>query len=134
MSRRCQLAWGVALALTSAAAEPAPEPAPADFKLVVGLHDEREQPIEQGELVVLRGRAYLFRSDSSEVVIVDPETGKVDLLDLKLRVQASVTFRRLDEALARLRKELAGSVERFEKKEDRASRLTARMTRDLIEP
>jgi hypothetical protein len=136
MRQRLAAGCGVVLTFTIAAAADETRPVPADFKLKIALFDVGDSPLESSELVVRQGRVYLFRSTSSEVVIVQPRAERVDLVDLSAghRVQTSIPFRSLDDALGKLRSAIAASIEKREQEGGRANRVEAQMSRDLIEP
>src|SRR5260370_2767420 len=108
-------ACGLVLALTSAGAD-GPRPVVADFKLKVALFDAGTAPLETSELVAHQGRVYQFRSNSSEVVIVLPASDRVDLIDVgaNQRVQTSITLRKLDDALGKLKDAIAASIAKRE--------------------
>ena len=117
----------------SAARGDDPPSVPADFKIRVASFGLGREPVSTEEIVVRRGRAYVFPSDSREVVIIEPAGGRVDLLDVGRKVQAEVTFRALDESLAKVKVTMTEAAEAREKAGGRGNVLEARMTRDLIE-
>ena len=47
------------------------------------------------EIVIRQGRAYVFPSDSKEVIIIEPSRGRLEILDVGRRVQTEVSFRSL---------------------------------------
>jgi len=136
---RCTMELLLVILLDLAAApsdEPQQKAAPADFKLVVTGFEVGDAPTEKAELFGHGGRIYQFRSESSEVVIVDPPVQRVDLLDIDVnhRVQTSLPIRRLDDELEKRRKETVSLIKSLEKDDDRANRISAQMHRDLLEP
>jgi hypothetical protein len=112
-----------------------PGRAPADFKVVVAMYGIRKEPIMTTELVARHGRVFQFNSDApAEVIIHDPPTERIELLDMDRMVQAELTWKVLDEAQDRLRKAIAQAIEKREKEGGRANRIAAAMSRDLLDP
>jgi hypothetical protein len=124
------LATTVALAVDD---KPAPKP-PADFRLVINLYGVRAEPLNTTEIFVWKGRAFRVMSDTSEVVVYDPNLGILELLDLQRSVHADVSMRMLDQAEARLRKSLTAAIAKREAAGKRADRIEAEMSRHLLEP
>ena len=110
-----------------------PPTIPADFKLQVASYGLRKEPISTEEIVIREGRAYVFPSDSREVVIIDPPRGRLELLDVGRKVQAEVSFRSLDDSLEKIKATLREAAEGREIQGGRGNALEAKMTRDLFE-
>jgi hypothetical protein len=122
----------VVLALLPA---PPDSASPADFKLAVALHGVEKDPVATSLIVVRQGIAYQFLSQArDEVQIIDPAGPTITLLHLKRRVQTEISAGQIESSLARLHQAIEKSVQRREKSDDRADRLSAAMSRDLIDP
>lgn len=134
MGRRLAILAGLATALSSARADGPARAAPADFKIRVEAYRHQKERVSGGEILARGGRVYQFADESDEVVVIDPGRGMVELIHLKRLVQTEVTFRELDDSLARLKATLARAISRSGKKDDRADAIEARMGRELIEP
>ncbi len=106
---------------------------PADFKIQVASFRLDPEPASTEEIIVRGGRAYVFPSDSREVLIVDPSEKCIELLDVGRRVQCELSDRSLDAALTKIRAKLRDAVEGLEKAGGRANLVEAKMTRDLFE-
>jgi len=122
----------IAIAMTAAGADEPPR-VPGDFKLMVGEFSLKKEPVATQEIIVRHGRAYIFGSDTKEVVMIEPARKQLELIDVGRRVQTEVSFQSLDETLARIKANLRESVEIREKQGGRANLLEAKMTRDLFE-
>jgi hypothetical protein len=120
------------LAMASVGADDPPV-VPADFKLMVGEFALKKEPIATQEIIVRQGKAYIFASDSKEVVIVEPARKRLELLDVGRKVQAEVSFRMLDLTLEKIKTTLHDAAEDREKQGGRGNALEAKMTRDLLE-
>jgi hypothetical protein len=110
-----------------------PPPIPADFKIQVGSFSLRKEPVSTEEILIREGRAYVFPSDSKEVVIIEHARGRLDLLDVGRKLQTEVSFRSLDESLAKIKTTLREAADRLEKLGGRGNVIEAKMTRDLFE-
>lgn len=107
----------------------------ADFKLVISLYGVRKPPIATAELVVRNAVAYQFLTDSpNEVMIVDPGQSRLILFDLTRKIQTEFTSERLDAHLGKLHKQIGDAAGRLEKSEARADKVSAAMSRNLIDP
>ena len=106
---------------------------PADFKLLVGSFALKPEPVSTEEVIVRQGRAYLFASDTKEVVVIEPAGKRLELIDVGRKLKAEITFGLLDGAIEDTRARLRQSVEDREKTGGRGNLLEARMTRDLFE-
>jgi hypothetical protein len=106
--------------------------APADFKIQVGEFALKKEAVATAEIVVRQGRAYVFPSDSKEVVVIEPARKRVELVEIGRKVQAEVTFQELDESLEKLKKSLGEAADAREKLGGRGNVLEARMARDLF--
>ena len=126
-------ASGLLLAIVAAGADDPPPVVPADFKILIGEFSLKKEPISTAEVVVRRGRAYVFPSDSKEVLRIDPVGKRIDLVDIGRKVQAEVTFVELDQSLEKMKKVLASAAEAREKVGGRGPLLEAKMTRDLFQ-
>jgi len=143
MGRRCWCAAAAVLAFLPLAADgppkaapvpPAPAP-PADFKLKIALHGVRKTPIATAQMVVRRGVAYQFVSEiREEVLVIDPASARVGLLDLKRKIQTGLSSKQLDAHLSALFGKASAEIARNEAAGTRAGRIDAAMSRDLIEP
>jgi hypothetical protein len=106
---------------------------PADFKIQVGEFALKKEPISTSDIVVRQGRAYVFPSDSKEVIVIEPARKRLELVDVGRKVQAEVTFEALDESLEKIKKAFAKAADDREKLGGRGNALEASMTRDLFE-
>jgi hypothetical protein len=123
---------GLLLSLLLAPAADAP---PADFKLLVELRGAKAEPAATATLVFRHGVAYQFLSDvRKEVQVIDPGGPTITLINLERRVQTQIAPVELDGNLARLHKAIAAVVRRKEQSTERAERVAADMSRDLIDP
>jgi hypothetical protein len=120
------------LAMASVGADDPPV-VPADFKLMVGEFSLKKEPVSTSEIIVRQGKAYIFESDSKEVVIVEPARKRLELLDVGRKVQAEVSFRMLDLTLEKIKTTLGEAAEAREKQGGRGNALEAKMTRDLLQ-
>jgi hypothetical protein len=129
---------GLVLGLGSALgadAPTAPDRPPADFKIVVAMYGLRKEPILTTELVVRHGRVFQFNSEATaEIIIHDPRTERIELFDMDRMVQTDLTWKMLDDAEDRLRKAIVQAIEEREKEGGRANRVSAAMSRNLIDP
>ncbi len=132
-----KLAWIVAgiVALLAMASVHGDEPPvlPADFKIQVGEFALQKEPVSTEEIVIRQGRAYIFPSDSKEVVIIEPARKRLELLDVGRKLQSEISFRTLDESLDKVKKSLREAADDREKRGGRGNVLEAKMTRDLFE-
>jgi hypothetical protein len=137
------LALGIATIGTAAQAQnapatapaPAPAPAPADFKLSVAFFGVEKEPITTAELVVHKGVAYYFASESpKEIVTCDPVAARLEFLDVGRKVQAEITFAQLQHKQAVLHKAIDNQVRKREEEGGRGNRIAAEMSRALIDP
>jgi hypothetical protein len=110
-----------------------PPAVPADFKIQVGSFSLRKEPVSTEEVLFHDGRAYVFPSDSKEVLIIEHGRGQLDLLDVGRTLQTEVSFQSLDESLVKIKATLRGEIDRLEKQGGRANVIEAKMTRDLFE-
>jgi hypothetical protein len=110
-----------------------PPAVPADFKIQVGLFSLRKEPVSTEEVLIREGRAYVFPSDSKEVVIIEHVRGQLDLLDVGRKIQTEVSFQALDESLVKIKATLREAAGRLEKQGGRGNVIEAKMTRDLFE-
>lgn len=143
-------AWSVSrsrvagLALILATASPAaradgPPPGteatvPDDFKLEITEFGAGTKPVATAQVVARDGRCYQFTERNNEVIVVDPRRARVEMVDIRLRLQTSLTFDELASARARLREALRKSIDRRVEKGGRSNQELARITQDLLEP
>jgi hypothetical protein len=129
------------LASTSTRASPplapavSPVPVP-DFRYrIEGFRVGRER-VSHSEIVYRQGTFYQFYSDArGEVVVVETAPRlRLTLIDLKRKVQCQVLGVELDVHMADLRKRLARAIETRKHSNERAERVAAEMTRDLLDP
>jgi len=110
-------------------------PPPADFKLSIAFYGVRKEPITTAELVVHSGIAYHFaRDEPGEVVMFDPSAARLELLDLDRGVQSEIMLTKLDEKVAVLHRAITEAIRKHEEAGTRADRVSAEMSRALIEP
>jgi len=133
------VAWG--WGLEARAADPAPPPpnlkapAAADFKLAISFFGVHKEPITTAELIAHDGTAYYFAHESpEEIVIINPADRRVELLDLERRVQAEISFTRLDEKQTTLHHSIAAAIRKQEEAGGRSNRVSAEMSRALNDP
>ena len=122
----------VVLGLAASGAD-GPPSVPADFKIRLGSFTLGKEAVSTEEVLIREGRAYVFPSDSREVVVIEPARGQIALLDVGRRVQSDVSFRSLDESLVKIKASLGEAVDRLEKQGGRGNAIEAKMTRDLFE-
>ena len=135
MPRACTLLAALTLLLATARGDGPPAPAvAADFKIQADSFALKPEPITREELVARHGRVYQFSTGTEEVVIIDPARGRVELLDIKRRVQTEVGFDQLEEGLGRIRATLGRAIQAREGAGGRAGAIEAAMTRDLLDP
>lgn len=116
-------------------APPLRSPTPDDFKLKIDVFGVGKIPNSRAELIVRRGVAYQFLSNSpEEVLILDPSSSRVALLDLQRKIRTEVPSKKLDAHLGTLFKRVSVAVESRAKSGTRADRVSSAMSRDLIEP
>jgi len=126
------LCFAMAVALV-ARAQPTP-PAPADFKLSVVHYEVRKEPINRTEILFWKGRAFHVASDSAEVIVFNPNTDHIELLDLERMIHTDVTLEKLDNGQAKLRKAINAAIEKKEKAGGKGNQIAATMSRNLIDP
>ena len=107
---------------------------PADFKVMIGSYALGDQAVSTEEIVAKGGRAFLFRSGTSEVVVIDPAKQRIELVDLARKVQAEIPFAMIDQGVAKVAAKLRGEIARREATKARADAVEAQMTGDLAEP
>ncbi len=108
---------------------------PADFRLDVGLFTTGKTAEVTSQIVVRRGVAYQFVSDSpTEIQIVDVALERMVILDLKDKIQTEITSKHLDTHLGVTYQRISAVVATREKSEKRGDRLAAAMGKDLIDP
>jgi hypothetical protein len=113
----------------------APVPPPADFKLTVGFYGVGKDPITTAELVVHKGTAYLFASESpKEIVIFDPGAERLELVDVGRKLQSEIMLARLEHMQAVLHKSVDTQIRKREAEGGRGNRIAAEMSRALIDP
>ena len=128
--------WGIvagALAVLVMTGADGPSPVPADFKILVASYAIRKEPVSTEEIIIREGRAYVFASDTKEVMIIEPARQGLELLDVGRKVEAEVTFAMLDESLVKIKAKLLETVEGLEKQGGKANAIEAKMTRNLFE-
>lgn len=108
---------------------------PADFKLVITLYGAGNEPIHKAELVVHEGRAFHFDPGPPlEVIIKDPGTGRLELLNLKTKVRSEVSFKKLEKFQTKLHEAITAASAKREAQGGKANQVAAKMSRDLIDP
>jgi hypothetical protein len=119
---------------TGFGAEPASAP-PADFKLKIAVFTARAEPFHQLEIVVHKGRAYVFPAGPRlEVTLYDPDTARLEIFDLDRRVRTEVMLAKLEKFRTELHAAIAAASDRRAAKGGKANRVAADMSRDLIDP
>lgn len=131
--RRVRALASILAFLSLASDTPAPKPA-TDFKLVVEFEMSSAEDTDSAELIFHERRVFQHIRKSEEVILIDLENKRVELLDLSRQVQARVSFDRLDRHIATLRKLLLDKATSLEKQGGKANRVTATATRQLVEP
>jgi hypothetical protein len=129
------LGWG--LLAPRAVAQPLapPKPTASGFKIQVTHYLAGPEPVGRAEFVAHKGRVYMFASETpEEVVIYDPEGGRIHLLDMVRRVTGELPTKKLDDSQAALRKAIGVAIGRREAEGGRANRVAAQMSRDLLDP
>jgi len=116
-------------------AQAAPVPAEqGGFKFIFRELDVAGRKLHNGEIIVQGGRWYRIRNIDNEIVIVDPKRRRVEVIDLTRKTQSDVSFARLEDRTALLKKTLRESVAKREAEGGRANKVAAKMAADLIEP
>ncbi len=128
------LLFGLATAAIGMPSGEPEAPVSPEFKIRVGSFALRPEPISTEEIVARAGRIYQFRSGTSEVVVIDPARKRVELIDLQRKVQAEISFDRLDEAARQVGAKLREAIAKREASGTRADAVEAEMTRALAEP
>ncbi|WZO98785.1 hypothetical protein EP7_000376 [Isosphaeraceae bacterium EP7] len=112
-----------------------PKPAASGFKIQVTRYYSGPEPVGRAEIVAHGGRVYMFDSETpEEVVIYDPEGGRIHLLDMARKLTAELPVKKLDESQTALRKAIDGVIGKREAEGGRANRVAAQMSRDLLDP
>ena len=112
-----------------------PKPAASGFKMQVTHYYSGPEPVGRAEIVAHGGRVYIFASDApEEVVIYDPEGGRIHLLDMVRRLTGELPSKKLDDSQAALRKAIGVVISKREAEGGRANRVAAQMSRDLLDP
>ena len=117
-------------------ATPRPGPGvPADYKLVIAMYGVAKEPISKTELVVHKGRAFLFKPGPPlEVIIHDPSTGRLEMIDLKRKIRSEISFKKLDDYGNQLHDAIAAASAKREALGGKGNQVAAAMSRDLIDP
>lgn len=124
----------LALTLAAVAASEPNRPVPADFKLVVTIYNVKKEPLHRTEFFSWRGRSFLVVSESPEVVVLNPATNRVELVDLQRKVHTDLPMEKLEAYQASLRKAIHSAIEKREKAGGRGDRVAADMSRNLVDP
>ena len=129
------------LAVTSFAQPPREEKAQEppreiqDFKLRITFRGARTTTTGVAELVFRGGICYQFLSENdSAVTVIDWKRGTLTLLDLERRLKAVVTAKQLENYLGALYEESENIVATEEKSKSRSDRVSAEISRPLIDP
>ena len=134
MARLSATVAGLALMFATARADSPPPAVSGDFKIQADSFALKPEPVTREELVARQGRVYQFATGTEEVVIIDPARGRVELLDIKRKLQTEIGFAQLDEGLARVKSALGKTIREREAAKGRAGAIEAAMTRDLLDP
>ncbi len=119
---------------TSGGAEPVPVQ-PADFKLVIERFGVQKEPLGTAELVVHRGRAFHFVSGADlEVIVFEPSTARLELVDLDHKTRSDVSLKKLDTFVEKLHGAIATANAKRDARGGKANQVAAAMSRDLIDP
>lgn len=114
---------------------PAPSPpAPPEFKILWASFGVGDDPLAVYQMLASRGKLYEFRGSSTEVIVYDLSQKLIHIVDLKLRSKARITYREVDERLAKLRRETIEAADELEKKTARADRVAGALKRIVVEP
>ena len=106
-----------------------------DFKLRITFHNAGAVATGVAEIVIRNGVGYQFLSDkNSPVSIIDWKQGTVTLLDLDRQIKTVVTAKQLDQFLGELHDDADRMVSIEEKSKSRSDRVSAEITRPLIDP
>ncbi|WP_406701013.1 hypothetical protein V5E97_19695 [Singulisphaera sp. Ch08] len=108
---------------------------PADYKLVIAVYGVAKEPISKTQLVVHKGRAFLFNPGPPlEVIIHDPSAERLEMVDLKRKIRSEITFKKLDEYTIKLHDAIAAASAKREALGGKGNQVMAAMSRDLIDP
>ncbi|WP_254053446.1 hypothetical protein [Singulisphaera sp. GP187] len=108
---------------------------PADYKLVIAMYGVAKEPISTTELVVHKGRAFLFNPGPPlEVMIHDPSAGRLEMIDLKRKIRSEISLKKLDEYTNKLHDAIAAASTKREAQGGKGNQIAAAMSRDLIDP
>src|SRR5262249_49058227 len=100
------------------------------YKLAIAFYGVRKDPITTAELFFPEGTAYYFASESlEEILIVNPTSARVELLDMNRKIQAEMPFRKLDEKKAALHRAIAATIRKHEEAGGRGNQVAAGMSR-----
>jgi hypothetical protein len=127
---------GALLPITVGAGAPDPKPQ-ADFKLLISLYGTGKEPVSRAELLTHNGRSYQFLAlelPQEEVIVHDPGSARMELIDIRRRVRSEVAFKQLDAYQAKLHNAVAAACAKREKEGGKANLVAAAMSRDLIDP
>jgi hypothetical protein len=86
------------------------------------------------QMLASRGKLYEFRGSSTEVIVYDLSQKLIHIVDFKLKSKARITYREVDERLAKLRRETIEAADELEKKTGRADRVAGALKRIVVEP
>ncbi len=107
---------------------------PVEFKLIIRVYALGETPLGRSELIVQDRHAYHFAPNSDEILLIDSASKRVELFDLKRRIQTRVTFQELDNALKKHLEQERDRARRLESEGGKANRVEAKRIRNLCDP
>lgn len=99
-----------------------------EFQRISGADSNR------GELVYHKGKIYRVIQDSTEILIFDPNTGNVSLVELARKIRAEIPAERLLAAVPQLHAAIDKALVKRQTSTSRADKIAVRMSRELIDP
>jgi hypothetical protein len=122
------------LCRTSSFAQSKKPAIPADFRVNVELKETTSDQGVSAEWLVYKGRVLEIIDGRLELILIDPIARRVELLDLDRKRIARISFDRLDAELAAYKARLQRTVDKLSTSSERADKLNAAKTADLLNP
>jgi len=124
----------VAVCATSGFAQVKKSAVPADFRVSVALKETTTNQGTSAEWLAYKGRVLEIIDGRHELILIDPAARRVELLDLDRKRIARISFSRLDAELSAHKKRLQRTVDKLSGSSERAKKLNAAKTADLLNP
>jgi hypothetical protein len=107
---------------------------PADFRVSVALKEATTDQGISAEWLAYKGRVLEIIDGRHELILIDPIARRVELLDLNRKRIARISFDRLDAELAAHKARLQRTVDKLATSSERADKIKAAKTADLLNP